>query len=453
MNTPFFTGIRNTVNGVELLWNQVKNTPLYRVYRKTAGGDWHSIAETSENAYTDPAQGLKSGTVYEYRVECRTADSRIAVSDCENEVKIRYIKAPKLISVSNAEGGQTIVWEAISGAQQYRVYRKTASGWKMIAAVNTTRYTNKDVKAGLVFTYTVSAVLGGELSGHDPDGLSETYCGYPVVSSIVNISSGVALKWDSITGAVKYRVYRAIGAPSDWTIVADVKTNSYSDTSLKGKYNGRKIYYTIRPINSSGQFMSACKKNGWWVQYVVTPEMKSIQYPTNGLQLKWSAVKNAAYYSVYRKTNASKWSFIGKSTAETFTDTKGLVSGNTYTYTVRAHFKNGAVSGYNTAGWKRVYVAAPSAVKAVNSAKGVRLTWKGAKGAKYYTILRRAPYAGSKWETVKTVKEPAYVDGSAKNYTTYEYKIRCCDYVKSNGKNTLIYTSAESAAVRIRCRR
>ncbi len=60
---------------------------------------------------------------------------------------------------------------------------------------------------------------------------------------------------------------------------------------------------------------------------------------TNSVKLKWSKVKGAKHYKVYRKTQNKKYKFIKKTTKRTFINKK-LKSGKKYTYKVKAFKKN-----------------------------------------------------------------------------------------------------------------
>ena len=51
--------------------------------------------------------------------------------------------------------GVTICWDALDGADSYRVYRKIATGWKRLETVQGTSYTDTGTRSGSSYTYTV----------------------------------------------------------------------------------------------------------------------------------------------------------------------------------------------------------------------------------------------------------------------------------------------------------
>ena len=69
---------------------------------------------------------------------------------------ITYIGQPK-VSVSNAAKGVKISWGAIAGAEKYRVYVKTASGWTNIGNTTGTSLTYTKAVSGETYTFTVRA--------------------------------------------------------------------------------------------------------------------------------------------------------------------------------------------------------------------------------------------------------------------------------------------------------
>ncbi len=64
---PKFTGSVSDY-GMTLTWNAVPGAEKYRVFRRTYGGDWQKIADTTKTTYLDNLWTEK--TVYQYTVRC-----------------------------------------------------------------------------------------------------------------------------------------------------------------------------------------------------------------------------------------------------------------------------------------------------------------------------------------------------------------------------------------------
>jgi len=78
----------------------------------------------------------------------------------------------------------------------------------------------------------------------------------PVVK-ISNVTTGVKITWNKVSGAENYKVYRKTGSGSWVAIKSGVKGTSYTDTTAK---SGTAYYYTVRAIK--GTYQSSYKSSG-----------------------------------------------------------------------------------------------------------------------------------------------------------------------------------------------
>ncbi len=166
--TPKIISISNTENGVKFTWGKVKGADGYVVYRKVRGGKWENLGKLSGNSYTD--KNAKSGTTYYYTV--RAYKGNVKSGYYEN-YSIKYLATPKLNSISSTTNSIKLEWSKVTGAEKYRVYRKTENGkWQNIATVKTTSYTDKTAKNGVKYIYTVRAESKKTLSYFDTEGIA-----------------------------------------------------------------------------------------------------------------------------------------------------------------------------------------------------------------------------------------------------------------------------------------
>ena len=155
-------------------------------------------------------------------------------------------------------------------------------------------------------------------------------------------------------------------------------------------------------------------------------ELAGIANAATGVLLSWNAVDGADSYTVYRKAGTtSGWSSIKTvSGSETsFTDTS-VISGNDYTYTVKASNAAGA-GGFDKTGLSIKYLAQP-AVAAANKNGYVNITWNKITGANGYIVYGRAA-GDTAWTRLATVKGNAtvtYADKTAKSGIAYRYTVR-----------------------------
>ena len=94
-------------------------------------------------------------------------------------VQAAALKAPKLSKVVRVKKSVKITWKKSKGASGYYVMRKTEnSSWKKIKTVkggSKTSYTDKKVKSGTTYYYTVKAYKGKKVSSYNKKGLKIVY--------------------------------------------------------------------------------------------------------------------------------------------------------------------------------------------------------------------------------------------------------------------------------------
>ena len=165
--------------------------------------------------------------------------------------KIAQLKCskPKLKTISNTTSGVKITWSKVSGADKYRVYRKTKSGeWKYLGSTSKTGYTDKTAKSGTKYYYAVKARNEAGNSSLSSS-LSKYYLADPTLKTPKSTKSGISLKWTKVTGAQGYVIYRKTGSGSYEKLKTenDVSNLSYVDNSAK---KGKKYTYKVKAYYS-----------------------------------------------------------------------------------------------------------------------------------------------------------------------------------------------------------
>lgn len=169
LQTPKLTGASNSAYGVYIKWNAVGGAANYRVYRKfTTQTKWTCIATTKNAYFTDKT--AKSGYNYNYTVIA--VNNKIISGFDTAGLYVKYLAVPKLTKVSNLSNGINVKWNSVYGAGSYQVYRKVGNGgWQYIGTTNSTTFTDKNVKKGVYYTYTVRAKYNNVLSYYNTTGL------------------------------------------------------------------------------------------------------------------------------------------------------------------------------------------------------------------------------------------------------------------------------------------
>ena len=259
---PTLKTISNTTNGVKITWGKVEGADSYRVYRKVKGGSWSKIGEVKTTYFTDKT--AKSGTTYYYTVRAKNEAGLSSYNT--SGVSIKRLATPALKTVSNTSTGVKITWGKVTGVSTYKVYRKTSKSgsWQYIGKTTSTSYTDKTAKKGTSYYYTVQAYSGSVKSSYNTDGLSVRCLSAPKISSAVSSTNGILVKWNKISGASGYYIYRKNTAgdiKKIGTVKGNTKIKYLDETPRKGAtYNYYvKAYYSKSTSAYSSAFKVKCK--------------------------------------------------------------------------------------------------------------------------------------------------------------------------------------------------
>ncbi len=345
LKVPELSSFSNAYGGIKFSWSSVKNAEKYKIMRKESGDDWETIktVSTSTTSYTDKT--AKNGVKYYYAVKAIKGDSE---SYYESK-SFKYFGSPKA-TVANKTSAITVTWDKISGAKSYYVYRKGPgdSSWKRVAIATKNIYTDKDVKNGKTYKYTVKAYNGDIFSGYNTSGWTIKRLSAPKLKSIKNATSGVTISWAKSTGASKYIVMRKQSGSSKWEEIKTTTSLSFTDKTAKA---GKIYTYTVKAAYSD--YQSIYIADGLKIKRLARPSLESVKSTKSGVTFKWKEVTGASGYLVYRKTGSGSWEEIAKVTGastNSYVD-KTAKKGKTYYYSVRA-YSGSYRSAYNTTGLK-----------------------------------------------------------------------------------------------------
>ena len=244
LSIPKLKKAENASNGIKITWQKVIGANSYIIGRKTGSSGWVKIAQVGNvDNYIDKT--AKAGTTYTYTVVSVCDD----VKGFYDEAGVTYkrLSTVKTESANNTADGVKITWKPISNCIGYNIYRKTENGkYTRIATVKGAKksyYTDKKAKSGTKYIYKVVAYSGNNLSYFNE--VSRYYIDNPKLSSAKSSKKGVTAKWNKITGADGYYVYRKTGSGS-YKKIATVKGGkkySYLDKSAK---KGKTYTYKVK---------------------------------------------------------------------------------------------------------------------------------------------------------------------------------------------------------------
>ena len=454
---PSVTGGNDSQGRPTLKWNAVSGAAKYEVYRaRSKDGDYIKYSTVTGTSYTNTSY-IESGNTYYYKV--RALDANGTAGAWSSVVSVTYkqtLPAPTVTGGNDAQGRPTLKWNAVTGAAKYEVYRARSKDGDYIkySTVTGTSYTNTSyIENGNTYYYKVRALKSDGTAGAWSSIVAVTYkqtLSAPSVTGGNDSQGRPTLKWNAVSGAAKYEVYRARSLNGDYIKYSTVTGTSY--TNISYIENGNTYYYKVRALDANGTA-------GAWSSVVSVTYKQTLSAPSvtggNDAQgrptLKWKAVSGAAKYEVYRARSKDgdyiKYSTV---TGTSYTNISYIENGNTYYYKVRALKSDGTAGAWSSI-VSVTYRAASTgtlsapAVTGGNDSQGrPTLTWKAVTGAAKYEVYRARSRSGT-YTKYSTQTSTSYTNSSyLTSGTTYYYKVRALGSDGSYGP----YSSVASVTYR-----
>ena len=381
LSAPTVTGGNDAQGRPTLKWNAVTGAAKYEVYRaRSLNGDYIKYSTVTGTSYTNISY-IENGNTYYYKV-C-ALDANGTAGAWSSIVSVTYkqtLPAPTVTGGNDSQGRPTLKWKAVTGAAKYEVYRARSKDGDYIkySTVTGTSYTNISyIENGNTYYYKVRALKSDGTAGAWSSIVSVTYkqtLPAPTVTGGNDAQGRPTLKWNAVSGAAKYEVYRARSLNGDYIKYSTVTGTSYTNTSYIE--DGNTYYYKVRALKSDGTA-------GAWSSIVSVTYKQTLSAPTvtggNDSQgrptLKWKAVTGAAKYEVYRARSRSgdyiKYSTV---TGTSYTNTSYIENGNTYYYKVRALKSDGTAGAWSSI--VSVTYRKPAAATVASGKCGDSAKWK-----------------------------------------------------------------------------
>ena len=231
--------------------------------------------------------------------------------------------------------------------------------------------------------------------------------------TVSNTIASLTLKWNAVTDATGYEIYRA-GTDGKYSKITTVTSTSYVDTNVK---NNTQYSYKIKAYNAAGASAFSTAASLKKTQISVS----NLKADANGstVQLSWTGgVTGAEGYVIYRRTEGGSYAEIGRTSGNTYSNT--IIAGIKYYYAVAVYSGSRTEDKCPEVGV--MYLVAPSGLSVSNTIASLTLKWNAVKGATGYEIYRAG--TDGKYSKIKTVTSTSYVDTNVKNNTEYSYKIK-----------------------------
>lgn len=258
----------------KLSWKS-KSGKQYYVYRKTSGSKWSKIATVNANGsnsyFTD--KNLKKGVKYTYTCKEVLKVSNILYKYGSYESGITTVEGKPQVSVDCQNLKAKISWKSISGANLYKIYRKTGinGSYRLIGETSETSYTDV-YKKSLVsdsekkylcantfvdpsinpFVYTVRAVKksNGEESYSDYFRDGDFHIETPTIISVAtDKNNNATYEWATLKNAKEYYLYTGYydsQGSFHWNRVAEVKHKNSTRQTATVKVDPTHNYFTVK---------------------------------------------------------------------------------------------------------------------------------------------------------------------------------------------------------------
>ena len=236
---------------VVLTWKPVEGAAKYEVYRSgTKNGTYKLYCTTSNTKYTNST--ANAGYTYYYKVkaisavlpEGNSAFSTVVSRTCDCAMPSFKVLSydddgSPIYEISNNSNGNSIfVWNKVSGAASYKIYRSGYQNgtYKLIGETKSNTFTDKTASAGYYYYYKIVAV-SSRSSYADSAPLAFTAAPlFPQAKNLKNVSDSTAtkLQWSAIKGVDEYLIFygETTADISEMKALATVDTNYFIDNGI-----------------------------------------------------------------------------------------------------------------------------------------------------------------------------------------------------------------------------
>ena len=387
---------------IELSWETTNGALNYKLYRSISlpiNLNVPPIFTTENNFYKD--EDLSSNTTYYYTIVANNkgGDSVITSSTLN---RTTFAGAPKNFTVTAVNTIATIIWDSVTGAIGYNIYRSNTSGFFPDATTKinnlplaTLSYTD-NLLNGTGYYYRLTTV---NVTGESLPTVEKSLLIVPM--SISNFTSNVLLNkidltWTKVIGANFYKLYKSTNIPSIQNLGVLIEsingaTNTYSDFNTQ---TNTTYYYSIIPNNSAGDSISYKTVSALTLPAQPTGLNLYLNILTN-VNIAWSApVDGTTNYYVYRAAGAPPLTIAsnrinGGNVINNTIFTEALTPGYTYYYVVTS--KNATGESLPTAPLNiTLPPSAPTTIALSLHLNNVYLNWNSVFGSVSYKIFRNS---------------------------------------------------------------
>ena len=248
----------NSYSSNKVTWSSIDNIDGYEVYRATSKNGTYSLRKTvtSQSSLSYTNTGLTTGKTYYYKVRAyKVVNGENLYSDFSEVASAKpQLSSPTGKASSASYNSNKVTWNKVAGADGYEIYRATSQSGsyslkKTVASGSNLSYTNTGLTTGKTYYYKVRAyrlVNGKKVYSNYSDIVSSKP---KLTTPTLTLSSGtkkVYVKWNKISGASGYEVYRGTSKSGTYKRVKTISKGSTSTYTNSGLSSKKGYYYKVR---------------------------------------------------------------------------------------------------------------------------------------------------------------------------------------------------------------
>ncbi len=445
-------------------FSQNSNYSKYEIYVTDSNNKLiQTLTTTSQSA---AISGLKVNT--NYKVYVRGLKSN-TYSPFSAAVSVKTSNSNKIDKVSGLKASNykyksvKLTWNAVSGAQGYKLYTYNSSTKKytLLKDVgNKTSYTDTSKNAINKTSYSVVAykTVDGKLI---VSGYSSTYAYKPpeiTLSKVTSVKQSSATKnsinltWKKVSNANCYLVYKYSDKDKKYIKYASLTTNS---CDVKKLSSNKTYSFKVRAVLKLYGKIYYGPYSSVYTAYTSLADVKNLKISnvtTSSYKLSWSKVSGAKGYEIYKYDSAKKKYVKTKTVTETSYKVSGLSAGKSDIYKVRAYKKTpvGTLrSTFTDLFYASTSPSKPKGLKASNITKNsLKLTWKKVPNANCYLVYKYSDKDKKYIKYASLTTNSCNVKKLSAN-KTYSFKVRAVIKLHGNiyyGAYSSVYTAYTSLA-------
>jgi hypothetical protein len=271
---------------VTVTWAVSAGATGYKIFRAIGSAAATQIGTTTALTFADTT--AVPGTIYNYSVK---ASGVTGVADgVASAVNAGYRGFTAPASVAATDGTSTanvtVTWAASTGATGYKIFRAIGSAVASQIGTTTTALTFADTTAvpGTIYNYSVKA---SGVTGVADSAASTVNAGWrnlPAPAGLIasdNLTTKINVKWNAVTGATGYKLYRGTSA-SSLTLLSTISvgtTITFDDTTA---VTGTTYTYRVTARSAAGESAQSTADTGVRVAGFMTADNSKPTDPSDG---------------------------------------------------------------------------------------------------------------------------------------------------------------------------